>query len=153
MTIADLARPEIRALRPYEAAQQVNDTIRLNANEAPWTNATDHFRRPLNRYPEIRPVTLGKSLASYFRCDPDRLLVTRGASEAIDLLIRAFCREGRDSIVTTFPTFSMYGHYAAVQGAQERSVETRAADDFAVNVDALLDACDDSTCLPVKAHF
>jgi len=147
MTIADLARPEIRALRPYEAAQQVDDTIRLNANEAPWTNAADHFRRPLNRYPEIRPVALGESLATHFRCDSDRLLVTRGTSEAIDLLIRAFCREGRDNIVTTSPTFSMYGHYAKVQGALERSVETRAVDDFAFDVDALLDACDDSTRL------
>ena len=35
MSIAELARPELRALRPYEAAQQVEDTIRLNANEAP----------------------------------------------------------------------------------------------------------------------
>jgi histidinol-phosphate aminotransferase len=147
MTIADLARPEIRALRPYEAAQQVDDTIRLNANEAPWTNSADHFRRPLNRYPEIRPVALGESLAKYFGCAPQRLLVTRGTSEAIDLLIRAFCREGQDSIVTTFPTFSMYGHYAAVQGALERSVETRAADEFVVDVDALLDACDDQTRL------
>ncbi len=147
MTIADLVRPEIRALQPYEAAQQVDDTIRLNANEAPWSNAADRFRRPLNRYPEIRPVALGESLARYFGCDSDRLLVTRGTSEAIDLLIRAFCREGRDNIVTTSPTFSMYAHYATVQGAFERSVETRATDNFAVDIDALLDACDDSTRL------
>lgn len=147
MTIAELARPELRALRPYEAAQQVEDTIRLNANEAPWTSTADHFRRPLNRYPEIRPKRLAKALGDYFACDPERLLVTRGTSEAIDLLIRAFCREGKDNIVTTAPTFSMYGHYAVVQGAAQRNVDTRPENDFAVDMDALLAACDRQTRL------
>ena len=49
MTIAERARPELWALQPYEAAQQVDDTIRLNANEAPWSSSADRFRRPLNR--------------------------------------------------------------------------------------------------------
>ena len=147
MTIAELARPELRALQPYEAAQQVEDTIRLNANEAPWSSSADRFRRPLNRYPEIRPARLARALGDYFSCDPARLLVTRGTSEAIDLLIRAFCREGRDNIVTTSPTFSMYAHYAAVQGAAHRAVATRPADDFAVDTDAILSACDDRTRL------
>ena len=117
MTIARLARPEIQALTAYEAAVQVADTIRLNANEAPWTSPADHFRRPLNRYPEIRPAALRAALAERYGCDEAQLLVTRGTSEAIDLLVRAFCRAGRDNIVTTSPSFSMYRHYAAVQGA------------------------------------
>ncbi len=100
MTIANLARAEIRALKPYEAAVQVDNTIRLNANEAPWTSSEDHFRRPLNRYPEIRPAALREALAAHYGCDSDSLLVTRGTSEAIDLLIRVFCRAGQDNIVT-----------------------------------------------------
>ena len=147
MSIAELARPELRALRPYEAAQQVEDTIRLNANEAPWSSRADRFRRPLNRYPEIRPRSLAKALGHYFACDPSRLLVTRGTSEAIDLLIRAFCREGRDNIVTTAPTFSMYGHYATVQGAEQRTVETLPQNDFRIDVDDVLAACDEQTRL------
>lgn len=147
MSIASLARPEILALQPYEAAQQVDDTIRLNANEAPWANGADRFRRPLNRYPEIRPAGLGASLARYFGCGPDRLLVTRGTSEAIDLLMRAFCRAGQDNVVTTSPTFSMYGHYATVQGAEHRTVNTAEQDDFKVDAGALLAACDDATRL------
>lgn len=147
MTIARLARPEIRGLQPYEAAQQVDDTIRLNANEAPWSSTVGSFRRPLNRYPETRPQALGESLARYFACDARQLLVTRGSSEAIDLLIRAFCREGKDNIVTTSPTFSMYGHYAIVQGVFQRAVITPEVNEFAFDVDALLDACDDHTRL------
>jgi histidinol-phosphate aminotransferase len=147
VTIAELARPELRALLPYEAAQQVDDTIRLNANEAPWSSSTDRFRRPLNRYPEIRPARLARALGDYFACDPARLLVTRGTSEAIDLLIRAFCREGKDNLVTTSPTFSMYAHYATVQGAEHRAVETLPGDDFAIDTDAILAACDERTRL------
>jgi histidinol-phosphate aminotransferase len=147
MTIASLARPEIRRLAPYEAAEQVDDTIRLNANEAPWSSTADRFRRPLNRYPEIRPTGLVDSLSAYFGCAPDRLLVTRGTSEGIDLLMRAFCRAGQDNIVTTSPTFSMYGHYAAVQGAAHRTVLTPEQDDFSLDVDALLAACDVETRL------
>ncbi|MDH3613384.1 MAG: histidinol-phosphate transaminase [Gammaproteobacteria bacterium] len=147
MTIARLARKEIRALRPYEAAVQVDDTIRLNANEAPWTSSDDHFRRPLNRYPEIRPAQLRAALAARYGCDVENLVVTRGTSEGIDLLIRVFCRAGQDSIVTTTPTFSMYRHYANVQNAALREVETTRDNDFAVAANAILEACDATTRL------
>jgi len=147
MTIASLARAEIRALKPYEAAIQVNNTIRLNANEAPWTSSGDHFRRPLNRYPEIRPVALRAALAARYGCGSENLLVTRGTSEAIDLLIRVFCRAGQDNIVTTSPTFSMYRHYAEVQGAELREVDTAPDNNFEINSESLLQACDKSTRL------
>ena len=147
MTVASLARPEIRALRPYEAAVQVTDTIRLNANEAPWTNSVDNFQRPLNRYPEIRPGRLRQRLAERYGCAEEQLLVTRGTSEAIDLLVRTFCRTGIDNIATTSPSFSMYRHYAEVQGAECREVATDPDRNFELDVDALLGACDDNTRL------
>lgn len=147
MSISKLARPEIQALKAYSAATQVEETTRLNANEAPWPNSVDHFARPLNRYPEIRPAELHKALAKRFGCAAEGLLATRGTSEAIDLLIRVFCRAGVDNIVTTTPTFSMYEHYADVQGASVRKVATSRDDDFAISVDALLEACDEFTRL------
>ena len=145
MSIVRLARPEIRKLKPYEAAVQVDGTVRLNANEAPWTSSADRFRRSLNRYPEVRPQGLQRALAGRYDCDVDQLLVTRGSSEAIDLLVRAFCRAGVDNIVTATPTFSMYKHYAEVQGAELREVATDADSNFAVDIDALLGACDERT--------
>ena len=84
-------------------------------------------------------------LASTYGCTTDNLVITRGTSEGIDLLIRVFCRDGKDSIVTTTPTFSMYRHYAQVQGARVIEFATAADDDFAVDVAALLSACDDTT--------
>ena len=147
MSIAKLARPEIQALHPYEAAEQVDNTVRLNANESPRSLAVGHFRRPLNRYPEVRPQQLGKTLAERFGCAPEQLLVTRGSSEAIDLIIRAFCAAGRDAVLVNSPSFSMYRHYAEVQGARLIEVPTLAERDFAVDVRDILDACDHDTRL------
>lgn len=147
MSIVKLARPEIQALHPYEAAAQVDDTIRLNANESPRTTRIGNFRRPLNRYPEVRPRALQRALARRFGCQPDELLVTRGSSEAIDLVIRTFCRAGQDSVLVTSPSFSMYRHYAAVQGARLIEVTTRPESDFAIDIEAIIEACDATTRL------
>jgi histidinol-phosphate aminotransferase len=147
MSIRELARESVRDLRPYEAAVQVDDTIRLNANEAAWRNDGDSFRRALNRYPEVRPGRLRQLLAEHYGCAPDNLLVTRGSSEAIDLLMRVFCESGRDNVVTTVPTFSMYEHYAIVQGAELRKVETDPDQDFRADPARILDACDKATKL------
>ena len=105
MSVVKLARPEILAMRPYEAAEQVDDTIRLNANESPRTAGAGNFRRPLNRYPEVRPLGLQRALAERFGCQPEELLFTRGSSEAIDLVIRTLCRAGQDSVRETSPSY------------------------------------------------
>ena len=147
MSITKLARPEIQALHAYEAAEQLDDTIRLNANESPCATTIGNFRRPLNRYPEVRPQQLQRGLAARFGCRPEQLLVTRGSSEAIDLVIRTFCAAGKDSVLVTSPSFAMYRHYAAVQAAKLIEVPTLAEHDFAIDIDAILDACTDDTRL------
>ncbi len=145
MSIVNRARPEIRALKAYQAAEQVDDTIRLNANESPSTCSTGHFRRPLNRYPEVRPLALQAALAKRFGSKTEQVLVTRGSSEAIDLITRAFCSAGQDNIVLPSPTFSMYAHYAAVQGAEIIQVPSGEDQEFRINIDAMLAACTDAT--------
>ncbi|MDH5622230.1 MAG: histidinol-phosphate transaminase [Gammaproteobacteria bacterium] len=145
MSILPLVRAEVRQLRAYDAAEQVDNTIRLNANESPHVSSTGVFRRPLNRYPEVRPQQLQSRMAKRFGCADDQILVTRGSSEAIDLIIRSFCRAGEDHIVTPTPAFSMYRHYATIQGAGVIEVPGLAERDFAVEVDALLEACSETT--------
>ena len=145
MSIVKLARPEIQALTPYDAAAQVNNTVRLNANESPLSSSIGNFRRPLNRYPEVRPQRLQAALASRFGCRANQLLVTRGSSEAIDLLIRAFCIAGVDNVLTSSPSIEMYRHFAMIQNAENIQVPTLAENDFAVDVDALISACTSNT--------
>ena len=147
MSIVKLARPEIQAMKAYEAAVQVDDTVRLNANESPRISTIGNIRRPLNRYPEVRPQKLQEALAARFGCATEQLLVTRGSSEAIDLLIRTFCAAGRDNIVTPTPSFSMYWHYARIQGATVIEVPTFAEKDFIIDIDAVLAACTENSRL------
>jgi histidinol-phosphate aminotransferase len=141
MSIVKLARSEIQALTAYQAAAQIDDTVRLNANESPLIGSDSRFRRPLNRYPEVRPQRLQEALANRFGCHREQLLVTRGSSEAIDLIIRTFCTAGIDNIVIPSPTFSMYRHYALVQGAEIVEVRMLAENGFALDVEATLAAC------------
>ena len=49
--------------------------------------------------------------------------------------------------MTTSPTFSMYRHYAAVQGAEVIEVPTHRDNDFAIDMDSLLAACASDTRL------
>ncbi|MEM1174374.1 MAG: histidinol-phosphate transaminase [Pseudomonadota bacterium] len=142
MSILDLVRPSLAGMSPYKAAEQVVDTVRLNANESPFDTASEAFRRPLNRYPEIRPQRLRQLLSTRFSCNNDQLLVTRGSSEAIDLLIRTFCTADQDNIIVTSPTFSMYAHYARVQGADVRDVPLVKGEDFELDEPALVNAID-----------
>ena len=143
MSIEALARPEIRTLSGYQTAVQVNGALRLHANEAPSPAGADE----LNRYPEIRPRELQTRLAEHFGTSANNLLATRGSSEAIDLLIRIFCRAGLDNIVITPPTFSMYQVYADIQGAGTVRYPLRPEQDFALDGKALADRCTASSKL------
>ena len=147
MSVLDLVRTDLRGMQAYSAAEQVGDSVRLNANESPYRDDLGRYERPLNRYPEIRPQRLTRALAQWFDCDPNELLVTRGSSEAIDLLIRVFCRANEDAVVVSPPAFSMYAHYARVQGAELRRVPLVEARDFVFEAQPIIDACDDDVRL------
>lgn len=147
MSILDLVRPELRVLTPYAAAEQVGDTTRLNANESPYARGGNTWDRPLNRYPEIRPRRLAALLADRYACKPEQLLVTRGSSEAIDLLVRIFCRAGIDNVVIPTPTFSMYEHYATVQGVRVEKVPLDAEKNYRLEAGRVIAVCDESSKL------
>ena len=54
--ILDLARPELRDVRPYVPGAYEPGCIRLNANESPWRTPGDTSERGLNVYPPPRPT-------------------------------------------------------------------------------------------------
>lgn len=139
MTAARLARAEIRALKPYITAAQQDEAIRLNANESPYPPDAQRGMG-LNRYPAIRPAAVAARLALLFSVREDSILPTRGSSEAIDLLLRAFCRPYSDNVIVTSPGFSMYRVYAEIQGADVITVALEAAGDFSVEPHIVLDA-------------
>lgn len=148
-SVLSLVRPEILALTPYSSARKEaqGGRVWLDANENPLT---PHAGAPrLNRYPDPQPPELVARLASLYGVAPAQLLVTRGSDEGIDLLVRAFCRAGRDAIVITPPTYGMYAVAAGIQGAAIRTAPLERDQDFALDVGAVLAA---ATTVPPVAE-
>jgi histidinol-phosphate aminotransferase/imidazoleglycerol-phosphate dehydratase/histidinol-phosphatase len=135
---ARLARPEILALPPFDISAQANsqfgpDAIKLDANENPYAPlVSGPLAARVNRYPEPQPDRLRLAMASLYGVRRDDLVITRGADDAIDILVRAFCRPGVDAIAISSPTFAAYEHFARLQGA--RVVDVPLAADFELDV-------------------
>jgi histidinol-phosphate aminotransferase len=148
--ILPLVRPEILALTPYSSARSEakglagpRPKVWLDANENPETPSVGG---PLhNRYPQPQPAALVARLARLYRVAPANVLVTRGSDEGIDLLLRAFCRAGRDAILITPPTYGMYKVAAAIQHARVVTVPLDAQKDFALDPGAVLRAVTPAT--------
>lgn len=142
-SILELARPDLAALRPYSPGDYEPGLIRLNANESPWRSPSDKTERGLNTYPPPRPDVLRAALAEHYGLPETEVLVTRGSSEAIDVLIRGFCVANQDAILTTPPTFDMYRMYAGLQAADVVTVPLRRSDDFEFPTEEVIAAiCD-----------
>lgn len=135
--VLDLLRDDLRDFAGYRSARSetATGTIWLNANEAARTNAAD-IDGSLRRYPQPQPERLRAALAALYGCAPERLLIGRGSDEAIDLLVRAFCRPGIDAVLVTPPVFGMYAVGARLQGARLLEVPLREdGNDFVVDLD------------------
>jgi histidinol-phosphate aminotransferase len=135
--LTEIARPEIRALRAYEHAVWEPGLTRLHANESPWRAYGDPSLEGLNRYPEPHPHQLTAALAEHYGVAADSVLAGRGSDEAIDLLIRCYCRAGQDAVVVCPPTFGMYTVAARIQGAIVHEVPLRAQSGFRLDAAAL----------------
>ncbi|HYX45434.1 MAG TPA: histidinol-phosphate transaminase, partial [Sphingomicrobium sp.] len=136
---ARLARPEILELKPFDIAAAANSAvgahaIKLDANENPYPPLSDGpLAATINRYPEPQPQRLRASMAALYGVAPEALVITRGADDAIDMLVRAFCRPAVDAIAICAPTFTAYEHFARLQGA--RLVEVPLDSEFDFNAD------------------
>ena len=138
--ILELARPDILSLQPYQHAAWEPSLERMHANEMPWRASGDTTYAGLNRYPEPQPAELVAHLATLYGVAPDNLLAGRGSDEGIDLLVRAFCRAGQDSVLICPPTFGMYKVSARIQGAGVVEVPLLKDRNFALDPKGVLDA-------------
>lgn len=134
-----LARPEILELAPFDIAAQANsafgpDAIKLDANENPFAALGEgSLAANINRYPEPQPERLRSSMAALYGVTRDNLVITRGADDAIDMLVRTFCRPSLDAIAISSPTFTAYEHFGRLQGA--RVIDIPLGDEFDFDAD------------------
>lgn len=124
LSVADLVRENVRNLIPYQSARRLggNGDVWLNANEFPTAVEFQLTQQTLNRYPECQPKAVIENYAQYAGVKPEQVLVSRGADEGIELMIRAFCEPGKDAILYCPPTYGMYSVSAETIGVARRTV-------------------------------
>ncbi|MFB6325679.1 histidinol-phosphate transaminase [Pantoea deleyi] len=140
--IEQLARANVRALIPYMSARRLggNGDVWLNANEFPLPVPFELSQQTLNRYPECQPKVVIERYAAYAGLTPEQVLVSRGADEAIELIMRAFCEPGQDAILFCPPTYGMYSVSAETIGIDYRTVP--ALSDWQLNLPAIAEQLD-----------
>ena len=145
--ISDRARQHILSLTPYQSARSLahkdEGAIFLDANECPFEpfiGGTNY-----NRYPDQQPDEMMQAFGRLFDVSTRNLLVSRGADEAILLLIDVFCEPGRDNLIYCPPTFAMYEASSRLRNVETKQVPLN--DDFQMNVDAIINAVDQNTRL------
>ncbi|QJC28088.1 histidinol-phosphate transaminase [Enterobacteriaceae endosymbiont of Plateumaris braccata] len=126
--ISKIVRKSILNFIPYQSARLLDnsrfDHILLNANESPITPVFKLIKNTFNRYPEPQPKRLIKNYSNYCGINITNILVSRGADEGIDLLIRAFCNHKNDKILFCPPTYGMYCISAKILGIKYNSVKS-----------------------------
>lgn len=135
MRAVDFLRPAVRALPVYELPRR-RDGMLLDANELPIPRAG--MLADLNRYPDPDAGGLAAAFARVCGVDAAQVLPTRGSDDAIDALGRACLEPGRDAVIVVPPTFTMYGVFARLQGANV--IEVPLADGFRYDVAAIAGA-------------
>ncbi|AXR07110.1 histidinol-phosphate transaminase [Salinimonas sediminis] len=108
--VSTLINDNLVALQPYESARRLfaGGQDWLNANESPYANEYSVDSSRFNRYPSCQPAEVVNAYAQYAGVSNNELIVTRGADEGIELLIRTFCTPGQDNILICPPTYGMY---------------------------------------------
>lgn len=142
MSIEELARKNVRGLTPYQSARRLGGKgdVWLNANEFPTAVPFELTQQTLNRYPECQPKAVIENYAQYADVKPEQVLVSRGADEGIELLIRAFCEPGKDAVLFCPPTYGMYSVSAETLGVEYRTVPALA--DWQLDLQGIADKLD-----------
>lgn len=125
------------------------DVVRMDTNVSPYRPSavmralrSELDRIEVNQYPDTSYRELREAMAEYVGWDPELIVPTNGADEAIDIVSRAFLAKGR-SAASPVPTYSYFRVATELQGAEFRGVAR--LEGFIEDVDSLLRACDRST--------
>ncbi len=157
MELERIVNQRVRAVPPsgirkfFDIVSEMPEAISLGVGEpdfiTPWhirdaaiTSIEDGLTQYTSNWGRIQ---LRRLIAEYLRrrCrvtyDPaDEILVTIGASEGIDLCLRALCSPG-DEVLIPEPSYVSYAPGVTFAGAEPRSIVTRFEEEFRLSAQAL----------------
>ncbi|RHJ91709.1 histidinol-phosphate transaminase [Parabacteroides bouchesdurhonensis] len=132
MSLEKLVRRNIRNMKPYSSARNEfhgTASVFLDANENPW-NTT------YNRYPDPLQMELKERVSELKGVETDSIFLGNGSDEAIDLVFRAFCDPGMDSVILIDPSYGMYEVCANLNNVECKKVLLN--DKFDLDADKIL---------------
>ena len=150
-TLNTLLRPHILTLTPYSSARDEytgTEGVFLDANENAYGPAFRGSTAPdgdFSRYPDPHQGAIKQRLAPIKGVRPGQIFLGNGSDEPIDLLVRATCTPGTDSILIMPPTYGMYEVSAIINDVGVTKVPL--TPDFQVDLPAVLAAIDETTKL------
>ncbi|UOQ43717.1 aminotransferase [Halobacillus salinarum] len=155
--VADLKPSGIR--RFFDLAAQMEDVISLGVGEpdfvTPW-NFIEHSFHSLEQgytsYTEnAGMIELRQEISQFLKQNyhvtynpEDQVIVTVGASQAIDLALRAIVNPG-DEVIVVEPSFVAYTPTVTLAGGTPVTIQTRAEDDFKLQPEQLEEAITPNT--------
>ena len=141
--LQSILRENVKSLIPYSSARDEfkgSASILLDANENSFgTPLSDAY----NRYPDPLQLSLKERISKVKGVPAKNMFLGNGSDEAIDILIRAFCRPEVDNILILPPTYGMYEVSAAINDVEVRKVNLDS--DFQLNLDAISETIDKNT--------
>lgn len=132
--IKNLVRPNVLAMKAYSSARDEytgKEGVFLDANENPFPSS-------VNRYPDPYQRELKEEIAKVKGVETNQIIVGNGSDELLDLLFRAFCVPGKDTVVTIKPSYGMYDVLA--QTNDVKLIEVPLDADFNLNGEAILES-------------
>ncbi len=135
-----ITRPNIRNLVPYSSARDEfkgKADIYLDANE---NSLGSPLTKWYNRYPDPLQLAVKEKISAIKGVPVQSIFLGNGSDEAIDILYRAFCEPGIDSVIVCPPTYGMYEVSARINNIHLKKVSL--TPEFQLNIDAIEDAID-----------
>ncbi|MEA2070615.1 MAG: histidinol-phosphate transaminase [Asgard group archaeon] len=105
------------------------EIIKLNRNENPFGTPNSVLQNlknltNLHWYPDPLSTTLCNKIAKIENISANNVVISAGADELIDLIIRAYT-EPKDKVLTIDPTFEMYKFYSRINRATFESYQAQ----------------------------
>ena len=151
-------RPGVLHIAPYvpgkSSAPGVAKVFKLSSNETPLGPSADAIAayrmagEHLEDYPDGSASGLRDAIGAAFGLDPDRIVCGAGSDDLLNLLARAFLKDGDEAIYTTHG-FLVYP--IATMGTGAKAIAA-AEKDFTANVDAILNAVTPKTKMVFLAN-
>ena len=148
--IRSVFKPYLKPKQVYKggknAPADIEEVIKLSSNENPLgasPKALEAFRQAaegVQMYPDQTDIRLRKALAASYEhaLEEEQFLAGNSGSELIDLLLRAFIREG-DEVIFSNPCFLPYAVFSRWYGAKLIDVPLREPD-YRLDLEGILAA-------------